>query len=421
MQRQDFIRHAQTSVPTKKETMQWTLFLVMLMSQFSFFSCHLYEYHLIIEEKTWDDAQNYCRDKYTDLATVCDVTDTRRLGDLVTTPAWIGLHSILGKDNRMWHWSLTEMPGVEFDDIKSYFGGGEPNPLGNIENCVEITGNKLNDIQCSKTHEFICFDEREEPSERLQVINLTMNWTQAQKYCRDHHTDLLSGLDQLEEIVNKSFSHESMWIGLFRDTWRWSNGSKFSFRNWGQGLFKDGHDKKECATVLNRLGEWGSDDCNKRKTLLLLRCVLHRQSDPGQKKLNWEDALYYCRENYDDLVSITNDCQQRLVQAKAKEASTSHVWLGLRYTCTLDFWFWISDEVVHYQNWAQGEEKNGCDMSGAMATGGSHKWFKKQDTETFNSSAPRLKAQFKHWEQMFYSFTHFVVCIVTFGHYDRIR
>ncbi|XP_034531872.1 putative C-type lectin domain family 20 member A [Notolabrus celidotus] len=357
------------------------LILLAMMGQFSFFSCHLYEYHLIKEENTWDEAQNYCRDKYTDLATVCDVTDTRRLGDLVTTPAWIGLHSILGKDNRMWHWSLTEMPGVEFDDIKSYFGGGETNPLGNIENCVEIIRNTLNDIQCSKTHEFICFDEREEPSERLQVINLTMKWTQAQKYCREHHTDLLSGLDQFKEIVNKSFSHESMWIGLFRDTWSWSNGSKSSFRNWGQGLFKDGHDKKECATVLNRLGEWGSDDCNERKPFFCYddKVVL------VTRKMTWEKALNYCRKHHHDLVSITNPQQQKWVQARAKSASTDYVWLGLRYTCTMDLWFWVNDYLVCYDNWKTPDDgKDLCDYAAAMEKNGDHKWVKKVDTDEFN-------------------------------------
>lgn len=42
------------------------------------------------------------------------------------------------------------------------------------------------------------------------------------------------------------------------------------------------------------------------------------------------------------------------VAARAKRASTSHVWLGLRHTCTVDLWFWVSREGTCYHNWAPG-------------------------------------------------------------------
>ncbi|XP_034533078.1 macrophage mannose receptor 1-like [Notolabrus celidotus] len=263
----------------------------MVSGQFSFFSCHLYEYHLIKKKKTWDDAQNYCRDKYTDLATVCDVTDTRRLGDLVTTPAWIGLHSIPGRENRKWHWSLPEMPGVEPDDIRSYFGDREPNDSGSDKNCVEITGNKLNDFKCDKKREFICFN--------------------------DSAADMSSG--------------------------------ELSPHNSPQP--NDQEDKVVLVT----------------------------------QELTWEEALNYCREHHRDLVSITNPQQQKWVQARAKNASTDYVWLGLRYTCTMDLWFWVNDYLVCYDNWKTPDDgKDLCDYAAAMEKNGEHKWVKKVDTNEFN-------------------------------------
>uniref|UniRef100_A0A3P9NNN7 C-type lectin domain-containing protein n=1 Tax=Poecilia reticulata TaxID=8081 RepID=A0A3P9NNN7_POERE len=96
------------------------------------------------------------------------------------------------------------------------------------------------------------------------------------------------------------------------------------------------------------------------------------------------DALYYCRDHHHDLVTITNMDDQRWIQKKVKNASTDYVWMGLSYACTLDFWFWVSDDVVSYKNWASGEPMDDCDMSGAMETGGKHQWFKKKDTEKFN-------------------------------------
>lgn len=96
------------------------------------------------------------------------------------------------------------------------------------------------------------------------------------------------------------------------------------------------------------------------------------------------ESLAYCRQHHNDLVSITNPEDQKWVQIKAENASSSHVWLGLRYTCTLQFWFWVSDEDVKYDNWHEDGKVDECDMSGAMETGGQHKWIGHSDTKKFN-------------------------------------
>ncbi|XP_041634936.1 putative C-type lectin domain family 20 member A [Cheilinus undulatus] len=239
--------------------MQGTLSLIILMGQCFFATCHLYEYHFINESRSWDEAQKYCRENYTDLATVSNRTDLDRLSELeAQTDAWIGLY-------RKYHWSSAE---VEMKHINtSMWNSDEPNDSGN---CVWIKEAQqdhiLGDDYCQTEHPFICVND--------EVVLVKQNKT-------------------------------------------------------------------------------------------------------------WEEALYYCRDHFNDLASITNLHQQRWVQARAKKASTSHVWLGLRYTCTLDFWFWVSDEVVSYENWALGQKMDDCDMSGAMEKGGD-KWFKKQDDEKFN-------------------------------------
>ncbi|XP_047445208.1 putative C-type lectin domain family 20 member A [Mugil cephalus] len=220
-------------------------------------------------------------------------------------------------------------------------------------------------------------EQDESGSKKIHSINETKkNWIDAQKYCRDHHTDLVSGLKQLDQ-VNLS-DGKDYWIGLFRDTWRWSDGSSFSFRHWDQTLSPG----DECAvTMLNEeQGRWKNADCTDKKPFFCYddNVILIKENK------TWEEALYYCRDNYNDLVSITKLDEQRWVQERAKKASTPFVWLGLRYTCTLDFWFWVSDEVVGYKNWASDGKNDDCDMSGAMDTGGEHQWVTKQDNETFN-------------------------------------
>lgn len=104
----------------------------------------------------------------------------------------------------------------------------------------------------------------------------------------------------------------------------------------------------------------------------------------------WNEALRYCRTFYKDLVAITNPSEQRWVQTFAEEASTSHVWLGLRYTSKLGFWFWVSDEAIKYTNWAQKAKMDLLEVSGAMEKEGKHQWFSKPDTEMYDFVCSRL-------------------------------
>uniref|UniRef100_A0AAZ1Y5S0 C-type lectin domain-containing protein n=1 Tax=Oreochromis aureus TaxID=47969 RepID=A0AAZ1Y5S0_OREAU len=310
---------------------------------FCFFStCYLYEYHFIRENKTWEEAQKYCRENYADLASVFDMTDMARLHESreYEGKAWIGLFSNPGKENRMWHWSL---PGVEYTERETRWGRSEPGDLK--ENCVKTRGNWTHAI-CENTLWFICYDD----GKSIHLIKKKMTWTKAQNYCRDHYTDLASGLDQADgeefKILNKSQgSPMNVWIGLFRDTWRWSDGSNFSFRHWNMESFYDGQNNRKCT---------------------------------------WEEALDYCRLHHTDLVSITNPHQQRVVERRTKNASSPYVWVGLRYTCVMNLWLWISDRVVCYENWADKGKIDECHRCAAMERGGRYQWVSKSEYEKYN-------------------------------------
>ncbi|XP_037614188.1 macrophage mannose receptor 1-like [Sebastes umbrosus] len=209
-----------------------------------------------------------------------------------------------------------------------------------------------------------------------------MTWPQAQNYCREHHTDLASGLQQIEDEEFKkeeTQSNKSLWIGLFNDTWKWSDESNFSFRNWDLESFEDEEVNKKCAMAMSD-GKWSSDDCNNTKPFFCYndKVILINE------KMEWMEALNYCRSNHRDLVSITNPHQQRWVQERAKKAVSEYVWLGLRYTCSMDSWFWVNDNLVCYENWASEEKADKCEMAAAMGKDGPNKWFKRADTSTFN-------------------------------------
>ncbi|KAL7375462.1 hypothetical protein ABVT39_017921 [Epinephelus coioides] len=141
--------------------MQWSLFVLLLMGQCSFFMCHLHEYHFVKEKKTWTEAQQYCRQHHTDLATVSNMTDMERLRDSAQNQdgAWIGLYSDPERNERgMWHWQWS-LPGLEFNDRESKWKRGEPNDHGSKkEKCVQMKNHKWNDASCTNNYKFICYD-----------------------------------------------------------------------------------------------------------------------------------------------------------------------------------------------------------------------------------------------------------------------
>ncbi|XP_014870540.1 secretory phospholipase A2 receptor-like [Poecilia latipinna] len=299
--------------------MQWTLLLLMWMDQCCPVVSQLYQFHYINEEKTWTEAQQYCREKHTDLVTVTNMKDMKRL-----------INMSAGDQSEAW-----------------------------------IDSNS---------------------SKKFHLIQENKTWTEAQSYCREKHTDLISGTKQIEdEEVKNEISHVGSYTyiltGLFRDTWRWSDGSSFSFRHWNKGFDYQARYDGQCAMIkFDDGGRWKNENCDQRKPFICYddELILIKENK------TWEDALTYCRDHHHDLVTITNMEDQISVQQKAQFASTDYVWMGLSYACTLDLWFWVSDDVVSYPNWASNEPMDDCDMSGAMETGGKHKWRKKRDSEKFN-------------------------------------
>ncbi|CAI5662973.1 unnamed protein product [Oreochromis niloticus] len=99
----------------------------------------------------------------------------------------------------------------------------------------------------------------------------------------------------------------------------------------------------------------------------------------------WADALYHCREEHMDLVSILDKETQGWVGLEAQKADTPFVWLGLHYSCTLDLWFWADDHCVDFDQWAPDKTRTAdCSMSAAMNTSGNHLWYKKSVYDKYN-------------------------------------
>ncbi|XP_039655879.1 C-type lectin BfL-2-like [Perca fluviatilis] len=85
-----------------------------------------------------------------------------------------------------------------------------------------------------------------------------MSWFDAQTYCRKYHTDLASVRNAADnqKVLGAIPYLETVWIGLFRDTWKWSDGSNSSFRFWQNGQ-PNYHGETYVGADFSDSGKWG--------------------------------------------------------------------------------------------------------------------------------------------------------------------
>ncbi|XP_072316770.1 macrophage mannose receptor 1-like [Eucyclogobius newberryi] len=423
---------------------------LLFISGFCVLSLGSSEFHLINMTKSYADAKSYCREIHTDLATIHNFSEMNELINLVsdnTARAWIGLEIA---DKRTWHWSLPAHP-LDFTNWK------EGTPQGNDQDaCAAMDENgKWFENDCNTKRSFVCHSDG---GSHIYVAD-SESWRNAQNYCRSLSTDLVSILSAEENAVVSNMS-QNVWVGLFKDPWKWSDGSNSSFRYWAnyQPNYLEGQD---CVTaIFKNSGKWNDVKCpgkkkficqgaNKELTTLqtttqgstkvtylstrynitsegiivTFHFTLDKNSTnvsstagpttegtsassstsqpvtlaphsnaPGnlvliQQNLTWVEAIAYCRRNYIDLIHISTEDIQMKVAEKVKNATTPHVWIGLKYTCGSKIWFWTESSSGCYQNWApqQGHEGTySCGVTGAIQATGRQQWVGLPQSEKLN-------------------------------------
>ncbi|XP_053094488.1 C-type mannose receptor 2-like [Pangasianodon hypophthalmus] len=78
-----------------------------------------------------------------------------------------------------------------------------------------------------------------------------MTWLGAQSYCRQHHTDLTSVRNTTEYLVIQELITVKTWIGLFRDSWKWTDQTNFSTISWMSGKPDNKLGKENCGYLNN--------------------------------------------------------------------------------------------------------------------------------------------------------------------------
>nr|XP_023653998.1 L-selectin-like [Paramormyrops kingsleyae] len=251
--------------------MSFNVFLLLkllLISEFhSHCLCFLHQYHFVNINLTWTDAQAYCRENYADLATIDNMKEMKRLTESVDTDytgeAWIGLKK--GTSWR-WHWS-----SAEGETGYTNWDKGQPDNSKNNEHCTDFGDSGVwNDAPCSVRLYFICYTaptckDGINATWNFTWIDKNMNWSGAQNYCRYSYTDLATVRNKEDnDLIHKMVTSGTwVWIGLFQDTWEWSDLSNSSFRNWKMG--QNDNENNTCALVqVTWPGTWDMTPCDEK-------------------------------------------------------------------------------------------------------------------------------------------------------------
>ncbi|XP_051280577.1 C-type mannose receptor 2-like isoform X1 [Dicentrarchus labrax] len=242
------------------------------------------QYHFIYDLKNMTEAQSYCREHYTDLATTDNMDDVNTLNNMADLSqmvyseyshrAWIGLYN----DVDSWRWSLSD---------RSFYGLGEtefrkwyPGRPGNVYDrpCTIINTDGLwYDYNCKKQYKSVCMDVRG-PNVTFVPNNNLMTWTEAQSYCREHHTDLATvrNMAENQKVSELVPSGQDIWIGLYRDPWKWSDGSTSSFRYW-RPMEPNGPNELCVAADFSHSGRWEDWNCDQKRAFICYRQLTTKQ------------------------------------------------------------------------------------------------------------------------------------------------
>lgn len=109
------------------------------------------------------------------------------------------------------------------------------------------------------------FLHADDSDDRYVLVTEQKSWFEAQSYCRQHHTDLASVRSAAEnqELRSRMQANRTVpeaWIGLRRESWKWSDGSSSLFRQWS-GYQPDNENNSQACVTMQK-GKWDDWSCD---------------------------------------------------------------------------------------------------------------------------------------------------------------
>ncbi|KAK7143322.1 hypothetical protein R3I93_014469 [Phoxinus phoxinus] len=339
-----------------------------------------HQYHFVNESKTWTEAQRYCRQNYTDLATIDNMGEMNRLFKTLRRTyygkAWIGLYDDLNN----WKWSLDN--ATSLGGFKSWYVE-QPVNSGGQSLCVYMSyySGVWREIPCYNTRQFICYDGRVNASTSYVFVNQYKTWPEAQNYCRENHTDLVSIRNETENLKLRSLFgyYSDIWIGLYR-TRSWSDQSNSSFSNWKIGQPDNAGNSENCTAVSFRdSGNWTDENCNIALAFICYSALASsREYHFVNESKTWTEAQRYCKQNYTDLATIDNMEEMNSLINTVNGSYNGSAWIG-QYD-DVNSWRWSLQNNDFYQegerdfrNWYHEPNNAGIEQCVYMDTNGN--WY----------------------------------------------
>ena len=128
-------------------------------------ACAPHHYHFINEMKNWTEAQRYCRETYTDLATVHSMGEMKELNETLKNSSisgpsvWMGLQRGVTKK---WMWSLadTQFYKQGETEFRNWMEGAPSNSSTgiNLDCAVKHNNGLWHDHPCEQLNCFVCYD-----------------------------------------------------------------------------------------------------------------------------------------------------------------------------------------------------------------------------------------------------------------------
>ncbi|XP_058870501.1 C-type mannose receptor 2-like [Acipenser ruthenus] len=311
-------------------------FLILLLAGFCVPANNQIRKHVFVKTvKSWSEAQSYCRENHTDLATVRSQEEAEQLLNIrgaFLGDSWLGLYR---DDTQNWQWSNS-------DDV--IYSNWRADVF-----CASVNSDgKWTDLPCNLQKAFMCYKETSNITERYTLIEELKTWTEAQQYCRENHTNLVSikNASENEEIVKKA-QGKPFWIGLFNEPWKWSHqGDNYTFHTWSNGEPNNLGGNENCV-AMSKTGGWNDSPCNNQKSFFC--CGSSGQCFYEGTGKTWQEAQSYCRNQGRDLPTIQDQARVNKLIGLIPSNSNWYYWIGLYHD--KENWQWSSGGDVIYSNW----------------------------------------------------------------------